>query len=84
MLAAVDRWTALGRRDYAILLLLVIYDLRAGEVARLTLDDIDWKLDRLHVLERKAGSATTDPLAAPVARLLHNRVNGESPIGLFR
>ena len=70
MLAAVDRRTAVGRRDYAILLLLVTYGLRAGEVARLTLDDIDWKHDRLHIRERKAGNATTYPLATPVAEAL--------------
>jgi integrase/recombinase XerD len=43
VLAAVDRRTAMGRRDYAILLLLATYGLRAREVAALTLDDIDWK-----------------------------------------
>jgi site-specific recombinase XerD len=39
MLEAVDRRTARGRRDYAMLLLLVTYGLRAHEVAKLTLDD---------------------------------------------
>jgi integrase len=43
MLEAVDRRTATGRRDYAILLLLVTYGLRALEVAAIKLDDIDWK-----------------------------------------
>jgi len=38
MLEAVDRRTALGRRDYAFLLLLVTYGLRAHEVAKMTLD----------------------------------------------
>ncbi len=33
--------TVAGRRDYAILLLLVTYGLRGREVAALTLDDID-------------------------------------------
>jgi integrase len=47
MLEAVDRRTVRGRRDYAILLLLVTYGLRAHEVAKLTLDDIDWKRERL-------------------------------------
>ena len=38
-----DRNTPLGRRDYAILLLLSRLGLRAGEVANLLLDDIDWQ-----------------------------------------
>lgn len=38
-----DRKTVMGRRDYAILLLLAKLGLRADEVATLTLDDIDWR-----------------------------------------
>src|SRR5206468_2383327 len=36
------------------------------EVAALTLDDIDWKLERFHVRERKAGHSTVYPLSATV------------------
>ncbi len=43
VLDACDRTTALGRRDYAILLLLAKLGLRASEVATITLDDIDWR-----------------------------------------
>ena len=70
MLETVDRRTALGRRDYAILLLLVTYGLRAHEVAKLTLDDIDWKRERLQIPERKAGHWTAYPLANVVAEAL--------------
>ena len=38
-----DRATAMGRRDYAILMMLAKLGLRADEVATLTLDDIDWR-----------------------------------------
>jgi site-specific recombinase XerD len=38
-----DRNTAIGKRNYAILLLLARLGLRAGEVVTLTLDDIDWE-----------------------------------------
>jgi site-specific recombinase XerD len=70
MLEVVDRRTARGRRDYAILLLLVTYGLRAHEVAKLTLDDIDWKRERLQIPERKAGHWTAYPLANVVAEAL--------------
>jgi len=43
VLDACDRTTALGRRDYAILMMLAQLGLRADEVATLTLDDIDWR-----------------------------------------
>jgi integrase/recombinase XerD len=70
MLETVDRRTAVGRRDYAILLLLVTYGLRAREVAALTLDDIDWKRDRLRIPERKAGHSTAYPLSPTVGHAL--------------
>jgi site-specific recombinase XerD len=43
ILDACDRDTAVGKRNYAILLLLARLGLRAGEVVVLTLDDIDWE-----------------------------------------
>lgn len=42
LLESCDRSTATGRRDYAILMLLARLGLRAGEVANLGLEDIDW------------------------------------------
>jgi site-specific recombinase XerD len=42
VLASIDRHTAIGRRDYAILLGLARLGLRAGEIARLELEDLDW------------------------------------------
>ena len=39
----IDRRTAVGRRDDAILLLLARLGLRSGEVAFLELEDIDWR-----------------------------------------
>ena len=70
VLAGVERRTEAGRRDYAILLLLVTYGLRGREVAALTLDDIDWKRERLAVPERKAGHSTAFPLSAVVGQAL--------------
>jgi len=70
VLACVDRRTACGRRDHAMLLLLVTYGLRGREVAALTLDDIDWKRERLAVPERKAGHSTAFPLSAVVGEAL--------------
>lgn len=70
VLARVDRRTPCGKRDYAILLLLVIYGLRGREVAALTLDDIDWRRERLTVPERKAGHSTAYPLSPPVGEAI--------------
>ena len=70
VLAAVDRRTPCGKRDYAILLLLVTYGLRGREVAALTLDDLDWKRERLAVPARKAGHSTAFPLSRSVGEAL--------------
>jgi integrase/recombinase XerD len=79
MLEAVDRRSAVGRRDYAVLLLLVTYGLRAHEVAKLTLDDIDWKRERLQIPERKAGHWTAYPLASVVAEALIEYIRSGRP-----
>lgn len=70
LLEVVDRRTPIGRRDYAILLLLTTYGLRAREVAALTLDDIDWKRERFRVPQRKAGHSTAYPLSPGVGEAL--------------
>jgi site-specific recombinase XerD len=79
MLAAVDRRCALGKRDYAILLLLVTYGLRAREVAALTLDDIDWERQRLRVPERKAGHSTAYPLSPIVGEAIVDYLENGRP-----
>jgi site-specific recombinase XerD len=58
LLRQIDRRSISGRRDYAMLLLLVTYGLRAREVAALTLDDIKWRSGTLRVPLRKGGHST--------------------------
>ena len=53
LLRSCDRRRALGRRDYAILALLVRLGLRGGEIVRLELDDLDWR--RGEILVRGKG-----------------------------
>ena len=49
LLKTCDRRTATGRRDFAVLLLLARLGLRGGEVAALTLDDLDWEAGQITV-----------------------------------
>jgi Phage integrase family len=44
-----DRTSVIGRRDYAILMMLAKLGLRANEVATLTLNDIDWRSGKMRV-----------------------------------
>ena len=70
LLVAIDRRSRVGKRDYAILLLLVTYGLRAREIAALTLDAIDWQRERLAVPERKAGHSMAYPLSPIVGEAI--------------
>jgi len=65
LLASIDRRTAMGCRDYAILLLLARLGLRSGEVASLELDNIDWNAGQLSV-RGKSGQRSELPLPAEV------------------
>jgi site-specific recombinase XerD len=69
VLAACNRQTALGRRDYAILLLLARLGLRAGEVVALTLDDLDWQAGWITV-RGKGGHVGRLPLPVAVGEAL--------------
>lgn len=54
LLASCDRRRASGRRDYAIMLMLSRLGLRAGEVAALGLDDIDWHAGQFAVRGKRS------------------------------
>jgi len=72
LLAGVDRSTACGRRDYAMLLLLATYGLRSHEVCRLRLEDIDWRHRRLRIRAGKTGRERVLPLTASVGDALYD------------
>jgi integrase/recombinase XerD len=84
VLAVIDRNTPVGRRDYAMLLLLTVYGLRGMEVARLRLEDIDWRNKQLHIRGRKAGNNTTYPLAASVDAAVVDYLRNERPSSSHR
>jgi integrase/recombinase XerD len=69
LLSRVDRSTAVGRRDYAILLLLARLGLRASEVVTLALEDIDWKAGCLSV-HGKGGHRSQLPLPQEVGEAI--------------
>ena len=82
LLASINRRTAMGCRDYAILLLLARLGLRSGEVACLELDNIDWNTGQLSV-RGKNGQRSELPLPAEVgeaiaAYLQHGRPQSTS------
>lgn len=79
LLRSVDRTTPKGRRDYAMLLLIVTYGLRVSEVAALTLDDLSWRSQQIRVPRPKVGTPLVLPLTVDVATALLDYIrNGRS------
>ena len=64
-----DRRSTIGRRDYAVLLLLARMGLRAKEVAGLSLDDVDWR-EGIVVIRGKGGREDRMPLLAEIGGAL--------------
>lgn len=69
-LKAIDRTTPMGRRDYAMFLLIATYGLRACEVVTLTLDDVEWRARRLRIPQRKTRGSLWLPLTDDVGSAL--------------
>lgn len=70
LLASTDTKCPRDIRDRAILLLLAVYGLRCGEVVALTLDDIDWEHDILHVPRPKQRCKQDYPLVTEVGNAI--------------
>jgi site-specific recombinase XerD len=69
-LRAIDRSTPIGRRDYAMFLLITTYGLRASEIVGLRIEDLAWRTGRLSVHQQKSGSPLLLPLTDTVGDCL--------------
>ena len=83
LLGACDRQTKIGLRNYAIILLLVRLGLRACEVIRLSLDDVDWR-DGTITVDGKGSKMATLPLPDDVGRALVAYMKRSRPKGRCR
>lgn len=80
LLASCDRLTVVGRRDFAVLITLARLGLRAGEVARLSLDDIDWRAGEL-VVHGKHSRVDRLPLPVDVGEAIVAYLRAGRPDG---
>lgn len=83
VLDACDRGTPAGRRDYAILLLLARLGLRAHEVSKLSLDDIDWDAGLLSITG-KGGAKSMLPLPYDVGTAITGYLVKDRPSSASR
>jgi site-specific recombinase XerD len=78
LLASIDQHAAIGRRDYAILLLLARLGLRSSEVVLLELNDIDWNTGTLSALG-KSSRRNEFPLSHEVGSAIAAYLNNGRP-----
>lgn len=76
--------TVKGIRDYAILMLLSKYGMRAGEIVALCLDDIDWRKEVVRVRHTKTGASSCLPLLPEVANAILKYLKKARPETTFR
>ena len=84
VLDSVERSTEIGIRDYTILILLATYGLRAGEVARLRLKNIDWRNETIHITRRKMGEDLWLPLTPQVGKAILKYLKHGRPVSSYR
>ena len=81
ILAAIDRSTPVGKRDYAMLLLLATYGMRAGQLCALRLEDIDWRLNLLRIPGAKGGRDVVLPLRSAAGEAIVEYLKRGRPVG---
>lgn len=84
LLGAVDRSSAKGKRDYAILLLACRLGLRVGDIRTLTLDQLHWDDSTIEVTQSKTGVPLTLPLTTEVGEALIDYLKSGRPQTVHR
>lgn len=77
---SVDRSSAVGRRNYAMLLLATRLGLRAIDIARLSFSCIDWIKNEITVCQRKTGKEVRLPLLTDVGNALVEYIKNGRPV----
>jgi integrase len=73
--SSIDRTTPRGKMDYAIVLLASRMGLRRSDIVNLTFSSIDFKCDRLRMIQKKNGAELDLLLVAPVKEALIEYLN---------
>jgi integrase len=77
--SVLDNDTSLSLQDKAIGLLAYYTGLRSCDIAALSLDEIDWERDLIHIGQQKTGVPLTLPLRATVGNALFDYIAKERP-----
>lgn len=74
VLAQIDLTTDLGKRNLAIILLGASTGLRAVDIAKLKLSNIDWERGEIHLIQSKTGGDICLPLMADAGRAIQEYI----------
>ena len=79
VLAVIDRQSATGKRDYAMILATARLGLRISDLRQLELGDLDWRAKRITIVQHKTGRPLSLPLLDDVGWAIIDYVRGGRP-----
>ena len=79
LLATVDRANPLGKRDYAMLIMVAVLSLRIGDLIMLKLENLDWREKRVNYIQEKDGSSQFLPITEEVGAALIDYLKNGRP-----
>jgi len=74
VLSTIDRHVPKGKRDYAMILLGVVTGMRAIDIAKLKLSDIDWPNGEIKLVQSKTGNSLALPLTTDVGEAIRDYI----------
>ena len=80
LLNVVDKGNPTGKRDYAILLLVTRLGIRVGDIVNLQLSDLDWKHQKINIIQSKTKSSNSFPILDDIGWALIDYLQNGRPI----
>lgn len=79
LLDAIDRTSISGKRNYAIMMLGTVLGLRACDIIKLKLEDIDWRRGEIKILQSKTANTLVLPVTQDVGEALQDYILNARP-----
>jgi integrase len=79
VLAVIDRASATGKRDYAMILTTARLGLRICDLRQLELGDLDWRAKQITIIQQKTGRSLSLPLLDDVGWAIIDYIGGGRP-----
>ncbi len=76
---SIDRSTAIGRRDYAMLLLALRLGMRSGDISKLSLDELDFDQNTIQLIQEKNSQPLNLPMLPEIKEALRDYIENIRP-----